>query len=236
MKLTLFSITSLLVPSIFLMTSCSGGDTSSSTNEDAPAEPVYEYIMEGQWEFSSDDSEVLWSRVLDQKATKKKVQIFGSMVDMELGPMVLNMEGNVNLKEGSMADEDGTPHKGDIVFDVSTFKLAKQKGNGLFDVKNHPYSTLEFVEFTGTEEENAYLSTLTLTIEGESKNIDDVPVSIVQKDSIMNLKGSFDFNTLDFPLRENVKKKDINKDVITVDMDINFRLMETVTKDSVVVN
>lgn len=205
--------------------------------EEAIAEiiPTYEYTTISNWDFNSKKSKLKWFRVLDQKATKKKVKLFGAMVDVELGPMKMEMNGNVVLKKGELTTENELYKKGLIVFDMATFNLSKEKGEGLFNVKDYPHSTLEFLSFTSSSDSiNNYNSTVKLTIQKKSKEY-KIPVSLIQTDSLVSLKSSFKFNTLDFPLRDNTTKEEVNKDQITVKMDLKFDISE-IQRDSVRTN
>ena len=52
----------------------------------------------------------------------------------------------------------------------------------------------------------------------------EVKVTTTKTDNSYTLSGSFVANTLDFPLREKVKEKDINKDEIKVTFELNYDL------------
>ncbi len=223
---------------VFLMACGHSQNTAEEKKEDNEEVeiPVYEYVMASKWDFDAANSDVKWKRILDQKATKKQTKLFGAMVDVELGPVKLDMNGNVVLKEGHLTDEDGALQNGAIIFDMSTFKFAQEKGQGLFNTKEYPESTLDFLSFKATDDATVYNTDLKLTIQNHSETFQNVPVNIQSNDTNMHVNGSFSFNTLDFPLRDNAKKNEVNKDIITVDMDMNFNLNETYKKDSVQTN
>ncbi len=225
-----------LISSVIFLMACGGANPSEERNKEKEIIPVYEFVMESKWGFESENSNISWTRFLDQKATKKKTKLFGTIVNVELGPVQLNMKGNVLLKEGSMTDQDGVPQYGAIKFDMSTFKFAQEKGQGLFSTKDFPNSILDFLSFKSMNDSTLYITDLKLTIQDHSDTINAVQVYISIADSAMNFKGKFSFNTLDFPLRENAKKKEVNKDIITVNMDLNFTLSDTFKKDSIQIN
>lgn len=223
-----------LLPTLLLsclLTSCGSESDSTSSAEEQKA-PVYRYTQTSDWKFNPEKSKADWSRVLDQKATKRQVKLFGNMVDVEMGPVKMDMSGNVELVEGGLTTKDEGYEKGQIVFDMATFHFAKEKGEGLFNVKEYPHSTLDFLSFTVTSDSvKNYNSRVKLTIQEHAQEY-DIPLSLTKSDSILKLKGSFKFNTLDFPLRDNIQKKDVNKDEITVKLDLGFDLAGT-KKDSV---
>jgi|GEM_PF-1860149 len=225
----------LILPLVILLSACGASESNSNGSGDftdvaAEVIPTYDYTTSSKWLFNSETSEIGWSRILDQKPTKKKVKLFGAMVDVELGAVKLEMEGNVSMEDAYLNDTNDLFKNGIILFDMATFKFAQEKGQGLFNTQDHPHSTLEFLSFTPQDEPALYTSEVKLTIQGHSEEF-QIEVLLEEDGGGMNLKGEFDFNTLDFPLRESAKKKDVNKDVITVDMDVNFTLGETV-KDS----
>ena len=102
-----------------------------------------------------------------------------------------------------------------VVFDMASFKIAKEKGTGLFDVKTHPNSTLILTEISDSK------ATGELTIEDTSKKM-DVTISSTKTKDVYTLSGSFVVNTLDFPLRDKVTEKDTNKDEIKVTFELVY--------------
>ncbi|MFT7614751.1 MAG: hypothetical protein ACI9J3_003736 [Parvicellaceae bacterium] len=224
----------LILPFVVLLTACGASESNSTSNDSnivAEVIPTYDYTTATKWVFNKDNSDIGWSRILDQKPTKKKIKLFGAMVDVELGAVKLEMEGNVSMEDAYLQDTNDLFSTGIILFDMATFKFAQEKGEGLFNTQDHPHSTLEFLSFAAMDDTSGnYTSDVKLTIQGHSEEF-PIEVSLGEDGEGMNLKGTFDFNTLDFPLREAAKKKDVNKDVITVDMDVNFTLGET-SKDS----
>ncbi len=137
------------------------------------------------------------------------------MVDIELGAVKLTSNGSATLKEGGLSTTDDVLTKATVVFDMASFKIAKKKGNGLFDVKTHPNSTLILTEISDSK------ATGELTIEDTSKKM-DVTISSTKTKDVYTLSGSFVVNTLDFPLRDKVTEKDINKDEIKVTFELVY--------------
>ena len=137
------------------------------------------------------------------------------MVDVELGEVKMTTTGSVNISEGGLTLSDNDITSAHVVFDMASFQLAKEKDSGLFDVKQYPNSTLMLNDFSDST------ATGTLTIQQTSKEV-PVKISVTKSDQTYTLKGSFTVNTLDFPLREKVKEKDVNKDEILVNFDLNY--------------
>lgn len=192
-----------------LLVAC-GGDATENTNSETTEETVEEVQpIIADYQLNTETSKADWERTLDQKATKQKVKIFGKMVDVELGEVKLTSNGSVTLKEGGLTTTDDEITEATVVFDMASFKFAKEKGNGLFDVTQHPNSTMVLTNIADSTASG------NLTIQGAS-NAMDVQVATTKTENGYTLTGSFVVNTLDFPLREKVKEKDINKDEIKV--------------------
>ena len=199
----------------FLLTSCGGNSSEKSahsSNEKALAEVK---ALIADYKLNADKSTADWERTLDQKPTKQKTKMFGQMVDIELGAVKLTSNGSATLKEGGLSTTDDALTKATVVFDMASFKIAKEKGNGLFDVKKHPNSTLILTEISDSK------ATGELTIEDTSKKM-DVTISSTKTKDGYTLTGSFVVNTLDFPLRDKVTEKDINKDEIKVTFELVY--------------
>lgn len=201
--------TLLLVTVATLLVAC-GGETTENTNNDNTEETVEEVVpVVADYQLNAETSKADWERTLDQKATKQKVKLFGKMVDVELGEVKLNTNGSVTIKEGGLTSTDDALTEATVVFDMASFKFAKEKGSGLFDVTKHPNSTMVLTNIADSTANG------NLTIQGVSNDM-DVQVTTTKTENGYTLTGSFIVNTLDFPLREKVKEKDINKDEIKV--------------------
>lgn len=199
--------------------SSTGNETNSEETEVIPEDVISDMTLNAQ------KSTATWERVLDQKATKKKVKLFGAMAEVEMGPVKLNMEGNVTPVKGGLKLVNDACESGNLIFDMATFKFAEESGQGLFDVKDYPQSELTFDKFKELKGDAKYNSTvtMTLTIQKHSETI-TAPMMVTNDGKTCSIKGNFKFNTLDFPLRDNAQKKDINKDEITVFLDLSYSL------------
>lgn len=211
----------LFIP-VFLFLFACGTDSTSENKNSTETEITPEDIL-ADFELNTDESSITWERYLDQKATKKKVKLFGAMVDMEMGPVTLTMNGDVTPLNGTIKTVNNACSSGNLIFDMATFKFAEERGQGLFNVKDHPESELKFNEFKVLkgDKANNYTVSMALTIQKHSETI-TAPMFVNFDGKSCSIKGNFKFNTLDFPLRDNAQKKDINKDEITVFLDLSY--------------
>jgi polyisoprenoid-binding protein YceI len=207
-------IYSSLAAFILLFNSCN--EKAETATEDVHKEIV---IVKNNYQIDASNSSANWERTLDQKPTKQKVKMFGSMVDVELGAVKLNTNGTVTVKDGELNTTDGEITIATIIFDMTTLKFAKEKGNGLFDAKKYPNSTLEIANFSS--DSTGYNAEGTLTIQEISSPI-TTHLNITKLENSYLLKGTFTINTLDFPLRDKVTEKDINKDEIKINFELHY--------------
>jgi polyisoprenoid-binding protein YceI len=207
--------TLLFITAAAFLVAC-GGETTENTNNETVEETIEEVQpVVADYQLNAETSTADWERTLDQKPTKQKVKMFGKMVDVDLGAVKLTSNGSVTIKEGGLTTTDDKLTEATIVFDMASFKFAKEKGNGLFDVSNHPNSTMVLNNISDSTASG------NLTIQGVSKDM-DVQVATTKTENGYTLSGSFVVNTLDFPLREKVKAKDINKDEIKVSFELIY--------------
>ncbi len=207
-----------------LFVACAG--SSSDKNSDENTEVILirktsEYVL------IPDSSEVTWNRYLNQKPTKQNVQIFGFSVEADLGEVEMTTSGTANVRSGNLILIDFNPVEALIIFDMQSFKLAKEKGKGLFDVKNYPECSLHIKSFE--EQGDAYLVSSELTIENTTKET-QFELNVTENVDKIVLSGSFKINTLDYPLRDNVTAADVNQDVITINFVIPFTLFQETTE------
>ncbi len=198
---------------IFLFSCAGDTETTNETTEEVAevAVPILaDYLL------NVEESSAKWERTLDQKATKQKVKLFGSMVDVELGEVKMTTNGTVAIKEGGLTTTDDALTSAHVVFDMASFKFAQEQGRGLFDVKQYPNSTLMLNNFSDST------ATGTLTIQNTTNDA-VVKIATSKAENSYKLTGTFTVNTLDFPLREKVKEKDVNKDEIKVDFELVFQ-------------
>ena len=227
-----------LIPICIVLIGCAAPETDGENQVDNSnakvAAPIYEYIMGSKWVFDSENSEVKWSRHVIEGKSKKKMKILGATMEVEVDGMGVNLEGDVELKDGYLELTGDDYEKGAMIFDFAQIRLAQEKGHGLFDTKETSSCTLEYLSFEARSE-NEYQAKMNLSIKGHGEPIEG-PVTITKDGDHINLKGEFVVNTLDFPLRENADAKAVKKDEITVDMNINFKESESFKKDSVQTN
>ena len=219
-KNTLF-FTGLIITVTLTVIACNSAN--EKTAETDNNEITEEVIINNNYRLVTEKSKADWERTLDQKATKQKVKLFGQMVDVELGEVKLTTNGNVELKDGELITTNDNITKATAIFDMASFKFGQDKGDGLFDVKNYPNSTLEITEIE--KDSSGYNATATLTIQKATKSI-HLPLIVTKSENSHVLVGSFVINTLDFPLRDNVKAKDVNKDEIKIMFELNYFLSE----------
>lgn len=212
----------LFLTALLILASCNT-ETANNSSDIAEADPTIEDVV-AQMQLNTEGSEITWERFLDQKATKKKVKFLGAMVDVELGPMQLNMNGEVTPIRGEMTTINSQCSNGNLIFDMKTFKFAEEKGDGIFNTKDYPESELKFNSFSALEGDsvNNYMVTMTMTIQDHSEDI-EAPLSIKSGEDWAKIKGAFIFNTLDFPLRDNVERKAVITDEVTVHLNLDYK-------------
>lgn len=214
------------VACFFCLLSCNS--ETSNAKSDSDKKEIRIKVTE-EFKLETSLSQATWSRFLDQKPTKQNVQLFGANVDVELGNVQMNTTGNATISSGLLTIIDDTLKHANVVFDMASFKLSKEKGNGLFDVVTYPNSELEMLSFSGSD---SLLNIKgNLTIQNTSMPV-KIEGNIDSDGAIRILTGSFSFNTLDFPLRDKVKASDVKQDVITINFILHFKQVSTI-KDTI---
>ena len=138
---------SLLIFIAFAIFSCGEENETTETDEAINEVPV-EVIVNCNYQLDATNSKADWERTLDQKATKQKVKMFGSTVDVELGAVKLNTNGTVTVNTEELNTTGDNITGASVVFDMASLKFAQEKGSGLFDAKQYPNSTLVLTNFT----------------------------------------------------------------------------------------
>ena len=213
----------LIMFSGFGLVSCDSSSGQENTGDAISDIPVKVTVING-YSLDPSTSKADWNRTLDQKPTHQKVKLFGKEMDVELGAVKLSSNGNVTVKEGMLSTTDGEITQATVVFDMASFKFSKEKGHGIFDVTKYPNSTLEISDISTDTSGTHAKGKLTIH---EVTNEVDIKMNIQQSDSIQSLKGSFVVNTLDFPLRDQVTKKDVNKDEIAIFFNLKYLFTDT---------
>lgn len=222
MKKQFLLFTSFGILAFVILLSCSQSTGSNSGEEDVVKQKVYNV-----YKLDSVNPKATWNRILDQKPTKQKVEMFGAVVDVDLGEVKMETSGTAVVKEGILKTTDDSITSATVIFDMASFKLSKEKGKGLFDVKQYPNSNLDMTDFR--KDSTLYSAKGNLTIQGVTNPV-DIKMEVIKTDKTYQLKGSFTFQTLDFPLRENVTKKDVNKDEIKIKFDLKYIFSESSKK------
>ncbi len=218
--------TILFATTALLISSCKSEVATDTSNESSNSVEIEEpQVIIANYELDADNSTILWDRILDQKSSKKKTKMFGAEVELDLGPIKLNMNGNANPTKGNLETADDLLVEGDMLFDMTTFKFAQERGQGLFDTQNHPTSELKFTEIKPTADESIYDAVGVLTIQEHTESI-PLQLTLNLEGNSAKISSSFKFNTLDFPLREPAEIRVVNKDEITVKLDLTYKKVE----------
>lgn len=211
-----------LLPLLFLLFACSA-DPANSENEktDNEEEKIPEDVL-ADFTLNLEESTAKWERVLDQKSMKKQVKMFGALVDVEMGAMNFTMSSEVTPIDGTLKTTNDIPNEGVMHFDMATFKFQEDRGSGLFDVKEYPTSELVFEEFEVHNTKGSdYTTKIKLTLQNHSESF-TIPVLMHMIDDTWTISGHFTFNTLDFPLRDKAEQRVVNKDEITVFLNLKY--------------
>jgi len=208
-----------LIPLIAACTFLAFCSASSNKNELSENEEQFTIVTIQEYALQADSCVTTWQRYLHQKPTKQKVELFGSMVDVDMGEIEMTSSGSARTHTGTFIMKNGVAESAAVLFDMESFKLAKHQGNGLFDVKKYPNCELNIFRFE--KKGNSLIAISSLTIQEKSKD-NEFEVHIVKSEKNFSISGTFKINTLDYPLREQVSAKDIYKDEITVDFSLLF--------------
>lgn len=217
------NVTILFFSAGILFYSCksdSGTVTDSESTKTAEQEQQPPEIIKKNYELSVKASAIEWTRRLDQKSMKRTMKILGADVEIQMDAVTLDMSGSATPTVGVFVVLDGQYEEADLFFDMKTFKFSEEKGKGLFDTKEYPTSKLSFLSFEEKDLGN-YSAKCELSIQGHTEEI-EFPVSISTKRKDIHLVGTFNFNTLSFPLRAPNQQAEINSDVITVKLDLKY--------------
>ena len=168
MKKNQLHLANLLIFSLFALFSCSS-DSEQATTDEAVNETPVEVVVNSNYQLDAATSKADWERTLDQKPTKQKVKLFGSMVDVQLGAVKLNTNGNVNVTSGELNTSNEEVTDASVVVDMASIKFAEEKGKGLLDAKQYPNSTLELKNFS--LDSTGYTAEGMLTIHKTSKPV-----------------------------------------------------------------
>ena len=213
-----YFFTSLTLISVFVLFSCGEKNETNLAAKKTEVTKV-EKVVNSNYQIDTSSSKADWERTLDQKPTQQKVKLFGSMVNVELGAVKLNTNGTITVSNGELNTINNDIVDATVIFEMASLKFAQEKGSGLFDAKQYPNSTLALTNFK--TDSTSYLAEGTLTIQKVSKPV-TVTLNIIKTDKKYVLKGSFTINTLDFPLRDKVTEKDINKDEIKIIFELSY--------------
>ncbi len=173
------------------------------------------------------NSNATWSRYLEQKKTKTRMRLFGGMADVTLDGLKLNTSGSIELVGGAIVSLNDTLQNGAIKFDFTSIKIntdRRKKEDDLFKTKQYPESKFKILKIIA--DSSAFRLESELTIAGVANEVNTQAQIDLQNDSLIIVNSVFEINTLDWPLRDENAKKNVIKDVITVNMKLRFNLAD----------
>ena len=214
-----------------LLAAC--GSEGVTTDSGSPGKKEVVTITNRSW-FALDpaNSTVEWNRNLDQKATKKKMKVFGNWVDIEIGPVQMETSGTVDMAEGIPPTEDEELKDGVLVFDMTAFNINDAEGGGIFKARDFPRSKFVITAFS-PDSGQTYNVEGNLTLQDSTQNM-SFPVVVEQTAGQLSMRGQLVLHTLDWPLRDAEARDIVNTDDITIDMNLSFQ-PDSSASDTVIV-
>lgn len=189
-------------------------------------ERVYRVVKKQLYQLNIENSSVTWDRHLIQGKSTSTIKLFGKETTVELDGLDMHTDGKIDLKEGDCTYANNKFSKGKITFDFSTLRIASSQqsdNKDLFqvDVYNESKLSINSIE----EKDGLGMARGNLTIAEKEKTI-FFPIEMVQTDQSLSLNGTILLNTLDWELRSPEQSDHIEKDEITVSLNLNFDLVK----------
>ena len=178
------------------------------------------------YELIADSGSIKWDRYLHQGPTTKKVKLFGTMADVSMGEIEISSNGEVKPVKGSLTEINGKLTKGELIFNMTTFRLntnMEDKNDDLFKTKEYPESTYEMLEII--PDTAGYMIKGQLTIAKKTNKVDAHATISKQGKNGLKYLSTLTIKTLDWPLRDESAKKCVIKDEITIKISIFFQFV-----------
>ena len=200
--------------------SCGSSKEEGGENNENQQEESVDVIT--QYQLKTDTSSATWDRYLHQGPTKKKMKLFGADVEVDMGEVELNTNGDVQLKSGELKQVNNELTSLNVLFDMTTFKLntdMEDKHDDLFKTKEYPESELSISEFN--KGEGVYDLKGSLTIADVTQPM-EATATVTEGENGKTIEGKFVIETLDFPLRDEAATKVTIKDEVTITLSLTF--------------
>lgn len=212
MKTPLFITFNILFLTFLLVsTSCSTGKKQESVKQ-----PKMDTLV-----LDTTASTIKWVREAENKVENKQVKIWGVTANVNMENVSFTTDGNIQPLEGILIQKNDTIINWQILADFMMVRLFSEKSNQAISTEKFPPTLLIINKINQDTTGSRWSMIGLLTIKETTKEV-TLTGNVKKDNGKQKIEAKLKIQTLDFPIRENVKKENVIKDEITFDFNLIF--------------
>lgn len=194
-----------------------------SSKPDTEAEKEYKITVTENFSADTINSSITWVREVENKIVNKEIKIFGATATVSMENVSFSSNGNMPLLSGKLIILNDSLKSISLSVNFTMLRLYSKNSDKAISTETFPPSLMKIESISPDTIADHYFLEGEMTIKDKTGPI-SFPASIIADSSgnyIMN--GTCYLQTLNWPIREDADISNINKDVISLMINIIFK-------------
>lgn len=167
-------------------------------------------------------STIKWQREVENKVENKQVSFLGVTATVNIDNASFSSEGTLPVLGGKIEYRGDSLQSLNLLVDFTMIRLFSKSSVQAISSEKFPPSTVQITKIRRDTTEGSYILSGNLTMKDKTGPV-EMHSFIEKKDtSTVVMKGHMKLQTLDWPIREEADPSRIQKDLITLEMDLVF--------------
>lgn len=206
----------LLATIALFMFSCGSSSDSQKENEEVKTTITTTYQTD------TAKSVVTWQRDVENKIENKQIQIFGATATVNMENVAYTSNGDMPVLGGKLVYLNDTLKELELTVNFTMVRLFSKGSTQAVSSEKFPPSLMSIKTITPDTVANQFILKGELTIKDKTGPVEFVTSIMKEKDKTVSLAGTLVLQTLNWPIREDANAANVNKDVITLNMNLIF--------------
>lgn len=176
-------------------------------------------------------SNIKWVRNVENKVENKQIKIFGITANVNIENTNFTTNGEIKPSEGILILKNDTMLSWQLLADFMMVRLFSEKSKQAISTEKFPPTLLKVEKISPDTLAGSWKMKGTLTIKDATNKV-AFRSQVKHENGKYNIIARLQIQTLDYPIRENVKKENVIKDEINFDFNLNFGTKSVNKKDT----
>ncbi|PKP03320.1 MAG: hypothetical protein CVU11_08700 [Bacteroidetes bacterium HGW-Bacteroidetes-6] len=206
----------LLATITLFLFSCGNSSDSKKENKEVKTITTITYQAD------TSKSNVLWQRDVENKVENKQIQIFGATATVSMENVAYTSNGDMPVLGGKLVYLNDTLKEMELTVNFTMVRLFSKSSSQAISSEKFPPSLMSIKTISPDTVANQFILKGDLTIKDKTGPVEFVATIKKAENKTVSLAGTLVLQTLNWPIREDTNEANVNKDLITLSMNLVF--------------